>query len=286
MGYLGNQSFKSVTAKIGNVLGKATVADILDKANSNGDLWIASDTGDLYFNDGTQWNNVGRLKGDTGATGDQGTSIMSVTKTGSEGVIDTYTVLYSNGNTTTFEVRNGSTWITGVVEPTDEGLSGDLYFNTSTNYYYKKIDDDWIAQGTLRGAAFSADAVGTDADKSAHDDEDTGYSYLVLDADTPTVYFKLSSDSGDWDDGTAVGKGDRGVGIASTEFTSTTGDSGSAGEQEATDTYTITYDDGGTDTFTVYNGKDGQDGKDLTSELNTQIASAKKYATAMSIAIG
>lgn len=50
-------------------------------------------------------------KGDTGATGPTGPTgngIASVAKTGTSGLVDTYTVTYTNGNTATFTVTNGA----------------------------------------------------------------------------------------------------------------------------------------------------------------------------------
>lgn len=50
-------------------------------------------------------------KGDTGATGATGATgngIASITKTGTSGLIDTYTILYTNGTTDTFTVTNGA----------------------------------------------------------------------------------------------------------------------------------------------------------------------------------
>lgn len=52
-------------------------------------------------------------KGDTGATGATGQTgatgngIASIEKTGTSGLVDTYTITYTNGNTTTFDVTNG-----------------------------------------------------------------------------------------------------------------------------------------------------------------------------------
>ena len=52
-------------------------------------------------------------KGDTGsvgpqgATGPTGNGIASITKTASAGLIDTYTITYTNGTTSTFEITNG-----------------------------------------------------------------------------------------------------------------------------------------------------------------------------------
>ena len=46
-------------------------------------------------------------KGDTGATGPTGNGIATITKTSTSGLVDTYTITYTNGNTTTFDVTNG-----------------------------------------------------------------------------------------------------------------------------------------------------------------------------------
>ena len=46
-------------------------------------------------------------QGETGATGATGNGIASITKTGTAGLVDTYTITYTNGQTTTFTVTNG-----------------------------------------------------------------------------------------------------------------------------------------------------------------------------------
>ena len=46
-------------------------------------------------------------KGDTGNTGATGNGISSITKTSTSGLVDTYTIDYTNGNDTTFDVTNG-----------------------------------------------------------------------------------------------------------------------------------------------------------------------------------
>ena len=61
-------------------------------------------------------------KGDTGDTGDTGNGIVSVLKTGTEGLVDTYTITFTDGTTTTFTVTNGANgtgsvsdvWVNGV----------------------------------------------------------------------------------------------------------------------------------------------------------------------------
>ena len=60
-------------------------------------------------------------KGDTGATGN---GIASITKTGTSGLVDTYTILYTNGTTSTFTVTNGDTPdLTDYVKNTDYATS-------------------------------------------------------------------------------------------------------------------------------------------------------------------
>ena len=49
-------------------------------------------------------------KGDTGATGATGATgngIASISKTGTNGLVDTYTIVFTNGQSTTFTVTNG-----------------------------------------------------------------------------------------------------------------------------------------------------------------------------------
>ena len=66
-----------------------------------------------------------------GEKGDTGTSIVSVTKTGTSGLEDTYTVLFSNGTSTTFTVTNGSS-IQSIAKTGTSGLV-DTYTVTLTN---------------------------------------------------------------------------------------------------------------------------------------------------------
>ena len=57
-----------------------------------------------------QWVGIPAIQGEqgeTGQTGATGNGIVSTTKTGSSGLVDTYTITYTNGNTDTFTVTNG-----------------------------------------------------------------------------------------------------------------------------------------------------------------------------------
>ncbi|MBQ7588378.1 MAG: hypothetical protein IJT37_10195 [Lachnospiraceae bacterium] len=54
------------------------------------------------------FHNLKGQKGDTGQTGATGNGIASITKTGTSGLVDTYTITMTNGATATFTVTNGS----------------------------------------------------------------------------------------------------------------------------------------------------------------------------------
>ena len=61
-------------------------------------------------------------KGDTGNTGATGNDISSISKTGTSGLVDTYTITYTNTNTSTFTVTNGANGAGSVTYDPDEEL--------------------------------------------------------------------------------------------------------------------------------------------------------------------
>ena len=140
--------WKNISADISAVAlkGTDTEVNILAKVGMAAeDLWIASDTLDGWVYDGLVWINIGPLQGpqgvqgiagksaytvavengfvgteaqwllslvgDTGATGN---GIASVVKTGTVGLVDTYTVTMTSGATTAFTVTNGLDGVDGL----------------------------------------------------------------------------------------------------------------------------------------------------------------------------
>lgn len=73
-------------------------------------------------------------QGETGATGETGNGIASIVKTSTAGLVDTYTITYTNGQTTTFTVTNGES-IT-----VDSAMSG-----SSTNPVQNKVITEALA---------------------------------------------------------------------------------------------------------------------------------------------
>ena len=86
---------------------------LFDLVDYNGSSYIAKENslGNLPTN--TQYWQLIAEKGNTGNTGQTGpvgptgNGIASIRKTGTSGLVDTYTITYTNGNTTTFTVTNG-----------------------------------------------------------------------------------------------------------------------------------------------------------------------------------
>ena len=78
---------------------------------------ISSNTIQLKFNfeDGTSITtpSITLPKGDTGETGATGNGISSIAKTSTSGLVDTYTITFTDGTTTTFDVTNGADGING-----------------------------------------------------------------------------------------------------------------------------------------------------------------------------
>ena len=142
----------------------------------------------LYFNTNTKelwkcigtdsWQSQGLLKGDDGV------GIASISKTGTAGLVDTYTITYTDGDTDTFTVTNGANgvtgnkWYTGTaisgksVNPTifsgsgiTEANVGDMYMNTSEGAVYHCTTGGapsvaaWVYDFTISGGGGGASVL-------------------------------------------------------------------------------------------------------------------------------
>ena len=110
----------------------------------DGSFYINTNTMELWKCIGTDsWQSQGTLKGA------DGNGIASITKTGTAGLVDTYTITYDDGNTTTFTVtngedgQNGSKWYKGTaIAGTGTSITGfpgvkdDYYLNSSNGNVY------------------------------------------------------------------------------------------------------------------------------------------------------
>ena len=110
----------------------------------DGSFYINTNTMELWKCIGTDsWQSQGVLKGA------DGNGIASITKTGTAGLVDTYTITYDDGTTTTFDVtngadgQNGSKWYKGTaIAGTGTSITGfpgvkdDYYLNSSNGNVY------------------------------------------------------------------------------------------------------------------------------------------------------
>lgn len=85
-------------------------------------LYLNTDTFELWKCTGVNtWASQGTLKGEAG---DDGNGIVSITKTSTSGLVDTYTITYTDGNTSTFNVTNGADGANGNKWYRGTGISG------------------------------------------------------------------------------------------------------------------------------------------------------------------
>lgn len=96
----------------------------------------------------------GTSGGGSGTPGKDGNGIVSIKKTSSEGLKDTYTILYTNGTTTTYDVTNGADGSDGRdgIDGTNgkDGINGTDGTNGKSAYEIAKdngfvgSEDDWL----------------------------------------------------------------------------------------------------------------------------------------------
>ena len=155
------------------------------------------------------------------STADPNKTIEKIEKTASTDNVDTYTITFLDGTTFTFTVTNG--------EDGEDGHSPVITVNA---------DGHLVIDGEDTGV----DIVGEDG-HSPKVTIGTNGNWFVDDVDTGVSAKGEKGDKGE--------PGEDGRGIVSIKLTSSEGN---------VDTYTITYTDGTTSTFTVTNGKDGEQG--------------------------
>ena len=215
----------------------------------------------------------------TGVKGDTGNGISNIAKTSTEGLVDTYTITFTNGNTTTFTVTNGAQGIQGLQG--EKGADGKTPVITIQGgyWYIDGVNTNYPATG-IEGSA--ANGIANIAKTGTIGLVDT---YTITFTNGSTTTFTVTNgaqgeqglqgiqgvpgtngktpvitiQNGNWyidgvDSGkSAAGvKGDTGNGISGIAKTGTVG---------LVDTYTITFTNGTTTTFTVTNGAQGEQGE-------------------------
>ena len=86
-----------------------------------------------------------KAQGEEGEDGKDGKSIVSIEKTSSDGLVDTYTISYSDGSTSTFTVTNGEDGIQG--EPGEDGKTPVITIGENGNWIIDGEDTGIKAKG-------------------------------------------------------------------------------------------------------------------------------------------
>lgn len=205
-----------------------------------------------------------------------GRGISTIERTsgdGSSGSLDTYTITYTDNTTSTFSVRNGIDGqifnVKGVVANTSalptasSENSGDAYLVGTAKPYllYACVLSGgaytWLNLGSISGVKGDKGDTGTGITSltgNTVNKEQGGRAFVldvVLSNGTSKTFEYDIVDGTNGTNGTNGTDGADGRGIVSIEKTAGTGAAGT------TDTYTITYTDNTTSTFSVYNGQDG-----------------------------
>lgn len=183
--------------------------------------------------------------GEQGVPGIPGNGIVSVEKTATDGLTDTYTITYTDGTTSTFTLTNGQDGEQG--EAGADGAKGEKGDPGTPGEKGDKGDKGDPGNGIVS------------IEKTATDGLIDTYTITFADGSTSNFALTNGQDGEKGEPGDPGRKGDKGntgetgAGISYIQKTGTVG---------LVDTYTILFTDGRVKTFTVTNGKDGTDGKD------------------------
>lgn len=124
----------------------------------DGSFYINTNTMELWKCIGTySWQSQGVLKGADGA---DGSGITSIVKTATVGLVDTYTITFDDGTTTTYNVtngQNGSKWYKGTaISGTGTSITG---FPGVINDFYLNSTDGYVYTCTKTGGSLPPDAA-------------------------------------------------------------------------------------------------------------------------------
>ena len=178
-----------------------------------------------------------------GVQGETGNGIEKIELTDTKENLDTYTIIFTDGTTTTFTVTNGVNGEQGIQgEPGKDGHTPTIEIGENGNRIIDGVDSEIKAEGKdgldgntiLNGTNNPTNGLGKDGD-------------FYINTSNWDVFLK---ENGEWISKGCL-KGYTGVGIKTIEKT---------GSEENVDIYTITYSDGTTTNFSVTNGADGEQG--------------------------
>lgn len=160
-------------------------------------------------------------QGIQGETGETGVGITSIEKTGTSGLVDTYTITFDDETTETFTVTNGQDGEDGEQGETGNGIAS-IVFNDDYTMTITDTDGNEYESGSLRGATGETGATGQTgatgngiASISKTSTSGLVDTYTILFTDGTTTTFTVTNGANGsgsvadvWVDGTSVLDGD------------------------------------------------------------------------------
>lgn len=127
-------------------------------------LYLNTNTMELWKCIGTDsWQSQGTFKGDPGEAGTDGVGISDISKTSSAGLVDTYTITYTDSSTDTFNVTNGedgNKWYRGTAisgkDPNPTVFSGSGIAKANPNDFYLNATEGAVYHCVTGGNASTA----------------------------------------------------------------------------------------------------------------------------------
>ena len=111
----------------------------------NGDSYIDLSTWNYYVKENGTWVLKGNIKG---SDGQDGNGIVSIKLTNTSANVDTYTITFDNGKTTTFTVTNGVNGEQGIQgKPGEDGHTPVITIGENGNWYIDGDDTGILAEG-------------------------------------------------------------------------------------------------------------------------------------------
>lgn len=215
--------------------------------------------------------------GPQGPAGQDGVSVISIDKTSSDGLVDTYTIFYSDGTSSSFNITNGRDGEQGIQgNPGQDGHNPVISIGANGNWFVDDVDTGIKAQGpkgdtgaqgiqgekgadgtsVLTGYGYPDNELGKNGDSYI---DLSSWDFYVKEFDWWSLIGNIKGENGqdgmpgiNGEDGSNGIDGRDGVSIMSIDLIATS--------PENVDTYEIRYSDGHSSLFYVKNGVDGPQG--------------------------
>lgn len=195
-------------------------------------------------------------QGPQGDRGETGNGIVSYEKTGTDVLVDIYTITFTNGNTKTVKVGNGK-GITNITGPISDALKDTytIHYNDNTTSEYYVYNGRGIVNITGPSSSGLTDTYTINFNDGTTSIFEVNNGNGIIDISKTSTSGLVDTYTIEFSDGDSTTftvtngeNGDTGNGISNIELDTTSGGAG-----EDTTDYIVNYTNGSNDTISVYN---------------------------------